>query len=99
MSDLRPTINLLGNDVELTGSITLKQDCTIDGTLKGTITSEAAVIIGENAEIHADIKARSVVVMGRVTGNVQVLDKHFAHSDPALTARMGRYAPQTVAAQ
>lgn len=26
------------------------------------------------------------------------LDKHFAHSDPAMTARMGRYAPQPQAA-
>jgi len=75
MSDHRPTHNLLGTDVELTGSITLKTDCTIDCTLKGSITSEAAVIIGENGEIQADIKARSVVIMGRVTGNVQVLDK------------------------
>mgnify|MGYP000252023103 CR=1 FL=1 len=75
MSDIRNPINLLGSDVELTGSITLKSDCTIDCTLKGTVTSEASVIIGENAEVHADIKARSVTIMGRVTGNVQVLDK------------------------
>ena len=75
MSELKPTINLLGSDVEINGALVLKQDCTIDGTLKGSITSEAAVIIGENGTIEADIKARSVIILGRVVGNVQVLEK------------------------
>ncbi len=67
--------NLLSADVQIEGSITFQNDLTIDGKVKGNINSPGTLTIGENADIQAEIKTKSVTVHGKVTGNITVDDR------------------------
>lgn len=67
--------NVLSSDVEIKGTLKFANDLIIDGRIEGEIMSEGDLTIGENANLHADIKTRSVVVFGKVHGNITVTDR------------------------
>jgi len=64
--------NTLSSDVEITGSIKFSNDLIIDGKIDGEVTSDGSLTIGENAVIKGEIKTKSVVVFGKVNGNIEV---------------------------
>ena len=64
--------NTLASDVEITGSIKFSHDLIIDGKIDGEVISDGSLTIGENAIIKGEIKTKSVVVFGRVQGNIEV---------------------------
>ena len=68
--------NILSADVEIKGTIKFQADLTIDGKVEGEITSPSATLtIGHNAEVRSEIKTKSVVIEGRVNGNVTVEER------------------------
>lgn len=75
MAETNHEANRLSQDVEIKGSIKYTSDLTFDGKLEGEINSAGALTVGENAEIHGEIKARSVTIFGKVNGNVTVTDR------------------------
>jgi cytoskeletal protein CcmA (bactofilin family) len=64
--------NTLAKDVEITGSIKFSNDLIIDGKIDGEVISDGSLTIGENALIKGQIKTKSVVVFGKVNGNIDV---------------------------
>ncbi len=66
MTDPQNNRNLLSADVEIKGSIKFTNELTIDGKVEGEITSSGTLTVGENAEIHGEIKTKSVTVHGKV---------------------------------
>ena len=56
---------------EVIGELRFKETFRVDGRVKGKITSEKTVIIGETAQIEADIDCGVVSVRGTVTGSIQ----------------------------
>lgn len=66
--------NVLSTDVEIKGSIKFSNDLVVDGKIEGSITSDGALTVGENARIKAEISTRSVVIYGKVHGNIEVTD-------------------------
>ncbi len=76
MADITSTPkNILSNDVEIKGSIKFQNDLTVDGRIEGEITSSGTLTVGENAEIKGEIKTKSVIILGKVHGNVTVEDR------------------------
>jgi len=67
--------NFLGSDIEIKGTILFKSDMILDGKVEGEINSPATLTLGENAEIHGEIKTNSVIIRGVVNGNVTVEDR------------------------
>ena len=67
--------NILSNDVEIKGKLRFSRDLFIDGRIEGEVNSEGDLTVGENAQIIGDIKTRSVVVFGKVQGNITVTDR------------------------
>ncbi len=67
--------NVLSNDVEIKGNIKFENDLLVDGKIDGEINSNGTLTIGEQARIKAEIKTRSVVVYGKVHGNITVTDR------------------------
>ena len=67
--------NTLSSDVEITGSIKFQTELFIDGKVEGEITSPGNLVLGANAEIHGEIKTKSIVVQGNVQANVTVEDR------------------------
>jgi cytoskeletal protein CcmA (bactofilin family) len=60
----------------ITGKITGSEDLEIDGQVMGVIDLPAHTLtLGPNARIEAPVSAKSVVVHGRVTGNITAEDK------------------------
>ena len=66
---------LLNSDVEVIGSLRFSDDLLIDGTVEGDISSEGVLSVGQNAVIRAEINTKSVIIHGKVIGNVTVTDR------------------------
>ena len=68
--------NSLANDVEIKGSIKFANEFTFDGKLEGEITSNDGILtVGESGDVHGEVKAKSVIVMGKVHGNITVAER------------------------
>jgi cytoskeletal protein CcmA (bactofilin family) len=65
------TGNDLGKSVVIKGELSGSEDMTLRGQMEGTISLPAHTLtVGPQAEVQADISAKSVVVMGAVRGKV-----------------------------
>ncbi len=66
----------IGKSVVIKGELNGSEDLTIEGHVEGTIQLRDHVLtIGPNGRIKAQVFAKSVVVLGEVTGNVTATDK------------------------
>jgi cytoskeletal protein CcmA (bactofilin family) len=52
------------------GTLTGSAEVTIEGAVKGTVRTEAGVLVAESGTVEAEVHGRSVVVAGTVKGNV-----------------------------
>ncbi len=69
-------VAVLGKSVMVKGQIQSREDLTIDGEIEGTIELlEHRLTIGPNGRVVANIKAREIVVLGTVNGNVEAVEK------------------------
>lgn len=64
------TRNVLSSDVEIKGTVKFSNDLVVDGKIEGEITSDGNLTVGENARIKAEIKTSTVVIYGKVHGNI-----------------------------
>jgi cytoskeletal protein CcmA (bactofilin family) len=63
---------LLGRGTQFEGKLHFEGRVRIDGVFKGEIQSEDTLVIGEGAEIHAEIDVAIVIVRGGVVhGNIR----------------------------
>jgi cytoskeletal protein CcmA (bactofilin family) len=66
----------IGRSLVIKGEISGTEALYIDGRIEGKITlADNRVTIGRNGIVQADISARDVVVMGKVTGNIDCTDR------------------------
>ena len=72
-----PTRNaVLGKSVIVKGQIFSREDLTIDGEVEGTVElQEHRLTIGPNGKVRASVKARELVVLGTIHGDVETSDK------------------------
>ncbi len=61
--------SLLGENTIFKGEIEIQGDLRIDGKLEGKIKADC-VIIGEKADIKAEIKTKTISISGRVEGKI-----------------------------
>lgn len=67
--------NILSSDVEIKGSLKFSNDLIIDGRIEGEVTSDGSLTVGENALVIGEIRTKSVIVFGKVQGNITVTDR------------------------
>src|SRR6058998_2310438 len=67
--------NVLNSDVELKGTLKFSGELTFDGKLDGDINSDGALNLGDNAVVKGNINVNTVVVRGKVNGNVVAKEK------------------------
>jgi cytoskeletal protein CcmA (bactofilin family) len=71
----RSTVNI-GKSVVIKGELSGSEDLTIEGQVEGKIELRQNVLtIGPNGRIKAQVFAKSVIILGEVTGNVTATDK------------------------
>lgn len=81
----RGGVAVLGKSVIVKGQIFSREDLTIDGEVEGTVElQEHRLTVGPNGKVLATIKAREVVVIGTVNGNVEASDKIDIRKDAKL---------------
>ena len=67
---------VLGKSVIVKGQIFSREDLTIDGEVEGTVElQEHRLTIGVNGKVRASVKARELVVLGTVHGDVETTDR------------------------
>ena len=64
----------------LTGELQFSGVVRIDGSFHGSINGGEALIVGNNAVIHADIRVREIEIHGQVFGNIEVGGRAEIHS-------------------
>ena len=76
---------VLGKSVIVKGQIFSREDLTIDGEVEGTVElQEHRLTVGPNGKVLASVKAREIVVLGTIHGNVETTDKIDIRKDAKL---------------
>ena len=61
----------IGKSIAIKGDLTGNEDMLIEGTVEGKVDlPNNQLTIGANGKIRAELNAKSVIVIGKVTGNV-----------------------------
>ena len=76
----------IGRTVVIKGEVSGSESLYIDGRVEGSVTfKDHRVTVGRNGVVQANISAREVVIMGKVTGNVECSDRVDIRSEGTLT--------------
>jgi cytoskeletal protein CcmA (bactofilin family) len=76
----------IGKTVVIKGEVSGNESLYIDGRIEGTLTfKDHRVTVGRNGVVQANISAREVVIMGKVTGNIECSDRVDIRSEGSLT--------------
>ena len=66
----------MGRTVVAQGQLTANEDLLIEGQFQGNITlDDHCLTVGTEGHVKAEVRARQVVVLGSVTGNVAAREK------------------------
>jgi cytoskeletal protein CcmA (bactofilin family) len=83
--DSRGSSATIGKAVRIKGDIYSEEDLFVDGNLEGIVeVLEHKVTIGPNGKVKASVKAREVVALGTIEGNVEATDKIEIRKDAKL---------------
>src|SRR6476646_932647 len=75
----------IGKSVTIKGQIFSREDLIVDGEIEGAIElNDHRLTVGPNGRVRAGIKAREIVVLGSIDGNVEALDKIDIRKDAKL---------------
>jgi cytoskeletal protein CcmA (bactofilin family) len=79
----------VGKAVKIVGQIYSKEDLYVDGEIEGTVEAlEHKLTIGPHGTVHAGIKAREVVALGNITGDVEASEKIEIHKEAKLVGNI-----------
>jgi cytoskeletal protein CcmA (bactofilin family) len=74
--DMKPMANtVIGSSIVIDGEITGEESLTILGTVKGKIAVSQTVSVEAGATVEADVEAQTVIISGRLTGNVMAKER------------------------
>ena len=65
----------IGPSMRIEGEIRSQEDLFVDGEVNGSMESQSLVTVGPKGKVRANIKAREVVILGDVRGNIEVSQK------------------------
>jgi cytoskeletal protein CcmA (bactofilin family) len=70
----------LGKDTEFEGKLSFSGAVRIDGSFKGEILTEGTLVVGETANLEADVQASHIIVSGEVRGNIAAENRIEVHA-------------------
>src|SRR5512136_2308717 len=70
---------LIDMESEFKGDLVFKGSFRIEGSFKGTITSDSLLVIGEKGKVEADVKVGHLVINGEIRGTLQATDRVEVH--------------------
>ena len=66
---------IIGRGTRVEGTIKVEGATRIDGYVSGRLESNDIVTIGPGGEVKAEVKARTIIVGGKVEGNLEASEK------------------------
>ena len=69
-SNAQPVTTLLGKGSEFEGKLSFEGTVRVDGKLTGEIFTDDVLIVGEGAEVNAEVTVGAIVIQGIVRGNI-----------------------------
>ncbi len=64
-------MSTIGQSVVIKGDLSAKEDLTVEGQVEGTIELDQSVLtVGPKGRVKAQVSAKTVIVMGKVNGNI-----------------------------
>jgi cytoskeletal protein CcmA (bactofilin family) len=79
----------IGKSVIIKGQILSREDLWLDGEIEGTVeVPDHRLTIGPHAKLTAGIRAREVIVLGSVNGDVDAAEKIDIRKDARLTGNI-----------
>lgn len=74
----------LGQGTEFQGTLSFEGAIRIDGKLSGEVVSQDTLIVGEDAEVDAEISVGVLISRGKIKGNVKVSNRLELHDTSEL---------------
>ncbi|MCR4579312.1 MAG: polymer-forming cytoskeletal protein [Treponema sp.] len=65
---------VVGSGSAISGNLRVNGFVRVDGDIDGNLETDGNVIIGENARIRGNVKAKSIIIGGIILGNIHALD-------------------------
>ncbi|PSR01833.1 MAG: cell shape determination protein CcmA [Bacteroidetes bacterium SW_11_45_7] len=78
------TVNILGEGTSIEGDVKTDSDIRIDGNIKGTIDSQAKIVVGKSGKIEGDISCINADISGTITGELRVQEMLFLKSSAVI---------------
>jgi cytoskeletal protein CcmA (bactofilin family) len=78
--DIGMVTTVFSKDTDFNGEISFKKSLQINGNFEGEIVSGGFLVIGENAVVKANIKAKTVIIIGTVHGNIEATSRLEIHA-------------------
>ena len=75
MSNTATSKNVLNTDVEIKGNLKFTGELTFEGKLEGEINTDGTLHLGDSAVVNGNVNAGSVIVRGKINGNIVAKDK------------------------
>jgi cytoskeletal protein CcmA (bactofilin family) len=75
METAEKTTTVIGEQVEIVGSIKAAVNVQFDGKLNGDMTCTGDVVVGASAAIKGNLSVENITVLGQINGNVAAKDK------------------------
>jgi cytoskeletal protein CcmA (bactofilin family) len=76
VDSFRPDVTRIGKSIVIKGDVSGGGDVYLDGELEGSVELlDGSLTVGSEGRIRANLQARSIVVQGRVDGNLYGLER------------------------
>lgn len=70
LGNAQPVTTLLGKGSEFEGKLSFEGTVRVDGKLTGEVFTDDVLIVGEGAELNAEVTVGAIVIQGVVRGNI-----------------------------
>ena len=81
-------ITILGKGSAFDGKLTFEGTVRIDGEFSGEIRTQGTLVVGETAKVSAQINASTVVIEGRVDGDVRATELVALHATATMVGTL-----------
>ena len=78
--DIGMVTTVFSKDTDFNGELSFKKSLQINGNFEGEIVSGGFLVIGEGAVVKANIKAKTVIIIGTVHGNIEATSRLEIHA-------------------
>ena len=67
--------NVLASDVEIKGNLKFSGELEFNGKIDGEVNTDGVLNLGDSAVVNGNINAQTVIVRGKVNGNITAKEK------------------------